>query len=121
LIDSWAWIEYFKGTKAGARARRIIEDDEASIISTINLAEVYRWILRFYSEAVAEEKVGVMKKRCFVIDVDPEIAIASAKLKHEMKFGLGDAIVLATARRENAKVVTGDPDFKDLDGVVWLG
>ena len=65
MIDSWAWVEYFKGTKAGAGARGIIEDDEASIVSTINLAEVYRWILRFYGEAEAEEKVGVMKKRCF--------------------------------------------------------
>jgi predicted nucleic acid-binding protein len=121
LIDSWAWIEYFKGSEAGARAREIIEDDEESIVSTINLAEVYRWILKFYGEEVADEKVDVIKKRCFVIDVDPEIAIASAKIKHEMRFGLGDAIVLATARRENAKVVTGDPDFKNLEGVIWLG
>ncbi len=121
LIDSWAWIEYFKGSEAGAKARKIIEGDEESIVSTINLAEVYQWILRFYGEKTADEKIEVIKKRCFVVDVDPEIAIASAMIKHDMEFGLGDAIVLATARRENAKVLTGDPDFENLEDAVWLG
>jgi len=122
LVDSWAWIEYFKGTEAGKKAKRVIEDlEEVVIISTINLAEVYYWILQFYDEKTAEEKRKVMKRRSFVCDVDEEIAVDAAKIKREKKWGLGDAIVYATAIRENAKVLTGDPDFKELDGVIFIG
>ncbi len=120
LIDSCAWIEYLRGSKAGEKARKFIEGDEEAIISTINLAEVYRWILRFYPEEVAEEKIRAMKQRCTVLEVSEEIAIESARLKHRLKLGLGDAIILATARKANATIVTGDKDFKGMENVVFL-
>ena len=120
LIDSWAWIEYFKGSKAGEKARKYIEGKGKTIISAINIAEVYRWILRFYNEKIAQEKIDVMKERCFIIPVDEEIAIMAAKIKHEEKFGLGDAIIYATAKKENAFVLTGDSDFKDKENVIFI-
>ncbi len=121
MIDSWTWIEYFRGSEAGERAREFIDGDEEAVVSTINLAEVYRWIIRFYPVEVAEEKVRAMKHRCTVIEVTERIAIESAKLKHRLKLGLEDAIILATAREMGAKLLTGDPDFKGMEGVVFLG
>ncbi len=121
MIDSWAWVEYFRGSEAGEMAKEFIEGEEEAVVSTINLAEVYRWILRFYPEEVAEEKVAAMKQRCTVIEVTERIAIESAKLKHRMKLGLGDAIILATAGEAEARILTGAPDFKDVEGVVFLG
>lgn len=41
LIDSWAWIEYFKGSRKGEKAKKYIEGKERAIISAINIAEVY--------------------------------------------------------------------------------
>ncbi len=120
LIDSWAWIEYFKGSRSGEKVRKYVEGGEKAVISTINIAEVYRWILRFYDEKVAKEKVEVMKERCFVIPVDEEIAIMGAKIKHEEKMGLGDAIIYATAKKENAILLTGDTDFKDKKDVIFV-
>jgi predicted nucleic acid-binding protein len=121
LIDSWAWVEYFRGSEAGERAREFIEGEEEAVVSTINLAEVYRWILRFYPDEVAEEKVRAMKQRCMVLEVTEGIAIESAKLKHRLRLRLGDAIILATARATKARIVTGDPDFGDIEDVVFIG
>lgn len=121
LIDSWAWIEFFKGSEAGRDVKGYIDDDQDIIISTINLAEVYRWILRYYNENVAEEKRRAMKERCILINVDEGIAINAAKIKHNLKWGLGDSIVYATAKRESSKVVTGDSDFKGMEDVIFLG
>ena len=120
LIDSWAWIEYFKGSKAGEKARKYIEGKEKAIISAINIAEVYRWILRFYDEKIAKEKINVMKERCFIIPVDEEIAIMAAKIRHKEKLGLGDAIIYATAKKENAFILTGDDDFRDKENVIFI-
>jgi len=121
LIDSWAWIEYFRGSKAGEKVRKYIEGENEIIISTINMAEIYRWILRFYDEKIAEEKRNFIKKRAIVIDVTEEIAIKSAKIKHKLKWGLGDSIIYATAKQEKAKVLTGDPHFKNLKDVIYIG
>jgi len=34
---------------------------------------------------------------------------------------LFDAIILATARTLNAKIITGDEHFRDLDETLWIG
>lgn len=121
LIDSWAWIEYFMGSDPGAVVRGYIDDDQEIVISTINLAEVYRWILRYYDEQTAEEKRQAMKERCILIDVDEMVAVSSAKIKHDLKWGLWDSIVYATADLKGSKVVTGDSDFKGMNDVIFLG
>ena len=97
LVDSWAWIEYFKGTCAGEKVKELLENSQDKIIvSTINIAEVYNSFLRDYSH--------------------PD----SAKIKHEKKWGLGDSIIYATAKREDAKVLTGDAHFRGLNDVIFL-
>ena len=122
LIDSWTWIEYFKGSKSGEQARKIIEDsEERAVISSVNVAEVYGWILKYYDEGVAEEKRAAMRERAFVCDVDEEIAVEAARMRRQKKWGLGDAIVFATAKKSEAVIVTGDPHFRNTGNVIFLG
>ena len=62
---------------------------------------------------------------------DIELAIESAKAAADLssrarrerieRSGLGDALVLATARVAGAKVLTGDPRFRGLEETAWLG
>lgn len=120
LIDSWTWIEYWKGGKLAKAAAVYIDGDEESIVSTVNISEVYFWVARYYGEATAAEKLKTVEKRCSVVAVDKEVAIAAAKIKIECKLGLADSLIMATARHLGAKVVTGDPDMKGLKDVIFL-
>lgn len=123
LVDSWAWIEYFKGSAAGRKVKELIENSqEKVIVSMVNIAEVYNSFLRDYpdNERYAEASKKAMKQRSYIYDVDETIAVESAKIKHEKKWGLGDSIIYATATREGAKVLTGDPHFKGLNDVIFL-
>jgi predicted nucleic acid-binding protein len=52
--------------------------------------------------------------------VDEGIAVEAAKIEHKFSWGLGDSIVYATAKQRGAEVLTGDSDFKDRDGVIFL-
>lgn len=61
-----------------------IDNDQNIIVITINLAEVYRWILRYCNARTAEEKRLAMKERCILIDVDEEIVVNAAKIKHNL-------------------------------------
>jgi len=121
LIDSWSWIEYWRGGPHSAKAAKFIEGSEMALGSTINLTETYFWVLRHYGEKNAEEKRETLKKRCFLIPVDEEIAVEAARLKSGLKTSLADSLILATARGRGAKVVTGDPDFKQIPDAIFIG
>ncbi|MGQ9468752.1 MAG: type II toxin-antitoxin system VapC family toxin [Nitrososphaerales archaeon] len=121
LIDSWAWIEYWKGGSYADKAQKHIEAKEETIISTLNMLEIYHWILQHYDVGVAEAKKNTLRKRCFIIPVDEEIAIEAARIKHSLKLALADSVILATARKIGAKIVTGDPDFKGMREVIYIG
>ena len=120
LIDSWAWIEYWKGGKLAQEAASYIDGEEESVVSTINLAEVYLWVARSYDNATADDKVATMEKRCHVVPVERNVAVEAAKIKRKEKLGLADSLILATARQVGGRVVTGDSDMKDLRDVVFL-
>ena len=120
LVDSWAWIEYFKGSEAGKKAK-VHMDKEDLIVSTINVAEVFRHFLAHSSAKDAETAIGFMLKASFAIPVDVDIALKAAQIRHERKWGLGDAIVYATAVLKGAKVLTGDSDFKGDKDAIFIG
>ena len=120
MIDSWTWIEYWRGGRGADEAAEHIEGGEEALVSTINLVEIYYWGLRFYDKAFADERLQTVTERCQVIPVETEIAVEAAKIKKDLKLALADSIILATARREGAGVLTGDDDFKDLKDAIFI-
>jgi len=121
LIDSWSWIEYWRGGPSSMKAAEFIEGSEMALSSMINLTETYFWVLGHYGEKKAEEKRETLKKRCFLIPVDEGIGIEAARLKLSLKTSMADSLILATARSRGAKVVTGDPDFKQIPDAIFIG
>ncbi len=121
LIDSWAWIEYFRGTEMGEKTVPLIEGGDEIVVSALNIAEVYHAVLRKKGKDTAERHREAMQRRCRVVNVDADIAARGAEIKLEKRWGLADAIILATAEREDAKIITGDPHFKGLQNVEYIG
>ncbi|MDI6690829.1 MAG: type II toxin-antitoxin system VapC family toxin [Candidatus Bathyarchaeota archaeon] len=125
IIDSYAWIEYFMGTKAGEKAKPIIEGLEEKITPTICLAEVYAKTIKVESEKLAEKQRTFIKERSALAPLDETVAIESAKMDVTMKkkikgWGLADSIVYATGSIKKAEIVTGDEHFKNLKNVIFI-
>ncbi|MBS7621502.1 type II toxin-antitoxin system VapC family toxin [Candidatus Bathyarchaeota archaeon] len=125
VIDSYAWIEYFMGTKAGEKAKPIIEGLEEKITPTICLAEVYAKTTKAESPELAEKQRTFIKEKSALAPLDETIAIESAKIDIEMKkkvkgWGLADSIVYATGIIKKAEIVTGDEHFKNLKNVIFI-
>ncbi|MDW8033645.1 MAG: type II toxin-antitoxin system VapC family toxin [Nitrososphaerota archaeon] len=123
VIDAYAWIEYFRGSKPGEKARHYIEE-ENSATPTIVIAELSRKLLKEVEKGV-ESSEGRKAKLEFIgtvteiVDLSHSIAELSGEIDIERKnrvknWGLADSIILATARKSGAKVVTGDNHFADL-------
>jgi predicted nucleic acid-binding protein len=129
VIDTYAWIEYFKGTTVGQVAKHYLEGNSSATPSIVIL-ELERSLLRDIAEG-NETKDGARKKTEYVksvstiIDLTYESSIKAAQTDQEMRkkiknWGMADSIVLATARNLNAKVVTGDEHFRGLADAVLI-
>jgi predicted nucleic acid-binding protein len=81
--------------------------------------EVYKRLKRELSEDDAVVAVSAMQ-RTRVVSVDQEIALTAADLSLEYGLAMADAMVLATARKFDAELVTSDRDFEAISGVTYL-
>jgi PIN domain nuclease of toxin-antitoxin system len=125
VIDSYAWIEYFMGSRMGERVKPLIENSEEKLTPTICLAEVYAKTLKVESQEIAEKQKAFLKAKSALVFLDETIAVESARLNVRMKkeidgWGLADSIVYATATVKKAEVVTGDEHFKKLKNVLFI-
>lgn len=129
IIDSYAWIEYFRASKYGEVAKEYIESAD-SVTPSIVVAEVSRKLQKEI-ELGNETPDGRLKRLEFinatsqVVDLYYELAVDAGKIDCEMKqrvrdWGLADSIVLCTARSLKGKVVTGDEHFRDLKEVILI-
>jgi len=129
IIDTYAWIEYFKASQMGKAAKEYIES-EHSATPTIVISEISRK-LRKDVELGNETREGRLQRLEFIratsriVDLDFEIAADAGKINEDLKieakgWGLADSIVLCTARNLSGKVVTGDEHFRYLGDVVFI-
>ena len=120
LVDSFAWVEYFKGTQKGEAVRALVDGGEPLAVSVVNLIEIYVKITREKNEKTAEERAKFIMQRCEVVGVDEEIAFSAAREKISRNLGLADAIIYATAKIKKAKIITGDMHFRGFENVIFL-
>lgn len=120
LLDTWVWIEYFRGENETARSI-IDENDEKLLTSAITLTEVIRKYNGYAAKSI-EEKIRFIDTVSTIVPVTKEIAQDAGCIRNsEFAGGTADAIILATARKFEATVVTGDQHFKDLNDTKYIG
>ncbi len=117
VVDSYAWVEYAAGSAAGELARTYVEGDGPRYTPAIVVAELSdRGTRTDRRPAWSSTLFPFVRRHTTVVPLDTELADLAGRLKWELRehspeAGLADAIVLATAREHDARVLTGDPDF----------
>ncbi len=114
-IDTSVWIAYFRGEIV---ARAIIEE-QTLVTSALALVEV----ADKYETAARNSEIPALLKfitaNAEIIPVTIEISLAAAVIKKrerklKPKFGIIDAVHIATAGQEEAVFVTRDNDFRAM-------
>jgi len=122
VIDSFAWIEYFGGSKAGELAKKYIESGE-SITPTIVIAELSAKYARLKQDFAPKLRFIVLKSRTVALDEDTAALAGTINVERKIKvnrWGLADSIILATARLQKANLVTGDQHFSELKEAIMI-
>ena len=117
-IDSWAWVEYFRGSRAGAEIKALLEGREVLFTPAGGLAEIRAKYLREGHDPA--DRIRFIKSRTSVINVDAAVAEQAADLKIREGLHMVDAIILACAQARNSDLVTGDKHFQGIPNVVML-
>jgi predicted nucleic acid-binding protein len=116
LVDSSGWLAYFAGESNAGFFAAAIEDDEALLVPSVCLYEVFKVVLRERGEDAAFAAVAAME-RGEVIDLDSELAMEAAAVGLEENLAFADSVIYAVAKRREATLWTQDVHFRGKPGV----
>ncbi len=122
LLDTWAWVEYFKGTKKGLKVKDLIKESQV-YTSAISLAEITKWF--YENNGDIYKAIKQVKENSIIIQLEEDILIESGKIyvklrKIKNKIGLIDTIIYVTGILHDLDIVTGDKDFEGLVRVEFM-
>ncbi len=126
LFDTYAWIEYFRGSEEGETVRKYIESGTEILSPTIVLAELSDKYRRTGKEKQWEEnRKEIVELRSRIVTLSPDSADEAGAVKDEMreKYGdypLADGMILSIAQEKKCKVLTGDKHMRKSEKAINL-
>src|SRR5438309_249514 len=128
ILDSWPLIAFFQGEPSAPEVKRILVHAETGrshlLMTVVNWGEVYYNIMRRTSQAEAERiarEIAVMPIELVPVETDLQLVRQAATYKAGGKLAYADAFAAALAKLRNAELITGDPDFKAVEGEIKIG
>ena len=116
----------FLGKESGFETvRALLREAEASgepaLMNEINVGEVYYLTAKERSLGKADEFLHLLETLPIRVlgNTFPQV-LEAARLKAKLPISYADAFALATAIREQAVLVTGDPEFRAIGGLVEI-
>ncbi len=122
IYDSLAILKLFQKERHYEKVARLLKEDlkskESPLLQIINFGEViYRTKKDFGEEAKIRAIRSVIRLGFRIISASDSLVYAAAELKGSYSISYADAFLLATALREKAIIVTGDPEFKKVESL----
>jgi len=104
--------------------KKLLSEEERGLLSRINWGEFYYIIRRRVGRVKAEEALALLEQLPIeILPVDDQIVKEAAEIKAEYPIAYADAFCVALAKKVQGCVVTGDPEFKSVEGLIaieWL-
>jgi len=129
LLDSYALLAYLNKEDGFEKVCNVLANAQKSGISVLmnelNVGETYYILYRNRGHGQAEYFLDTVLAGLPIsmISNDFNAVISASKLKARHALSFADCFAVATAQRENAVILTGDPEFKNVDKIVnidWL-
>ena len=128
VLDAWSVIAYLEDEPAGERVESLIADahegDIPLMMSVVNVAEIWYAFARRSSEDKANQSILELKQLGIeFFDADLKLALEAARFKAQHKMSLADCFAAALAKENKADLVTGDSEFKQVEGevkILWV-
>jgi ribonuclease VapC len=128
VFDSWAVLAYL-GDEASSQAVADLiagahENRVPMVMSSVNAGEVWYILAREISESEADKAVAdLVRLGIELIDTSWPLTRIAGGFKAHHRMSYADCFAAALAKERKADLVTGDKEFKQIEGDVgihWL-
>ena len=128
VLDSYSLLAYFEGEAGKEKMIEILRTARDSgrplLLSVINWGEVFYITLREAGRERAGQLAHLISTLPVeVIPADLELTRLAAEFKANNKMSYADCFAAAMAKLRKAELVTGDKEFKQVEGqikIMWL-
>ena len=129
VLDSYSLIAYIEGEEGADKMVELFQVARDSgrdlLLTTVNWGEIFYITLREAGPQKAEEVAHLISTLPIqIVPADLELAKQAALLKSGKKMSYADCFAAALARLRKVELVTGDEDFKQVEGevkILWIG
>jgi ribonuclease VapC len=123
VLDSWSVLAYFEDEPAGQQVADVLanahENKIPLLISVVNAGELWYILAREVSEEEADRSTAELRQLGIeFVDASWKLAREAARLKSKNKMPFADCFAAALAKENKAELVTGDHEFKQVEGQV---
>jgi len=128
LLDSFAVLAYLKRENNYEKVLKVLSSTSATprvIMNEINVGECYYIIARQRGREEADYFLNTVLPNLPVKVISNSLKniIEASRVKAEYPLSYADCFAVATAVRERSVIITGDPEFRKVSGLVeidWL-
>jgi predicted nucleic acid-binding protein len=128
VLDSYALMTFFEDEPGADLVRGLILKAEESgvklLMSVVNLGEVWYSIARTASPKIADQYILEIQSMAIeIVNADWGLTRIAAAFKVNGNIAYGDCFAAALAKSRRAELITGDKEFKALEGEIeisWL-
>jgi predicted nucleic acid-binding protein len=126
VLDSYALLAYLKKEDKYERIKGLLSSkDTVLFMNEINLGECFYILARERSIDKAEYFIYTVLPNLPITKISNTFRdiIEAAKIKAKHPLSYADCFAIQTSLKENAPIITGDPEFKKADKFVkieWL-
>jgi predicted nucleic acid-binding protein len=129
VLDSWSILAYLEDEPAGQQVADIIADAHENgiplMMTVVNAGEIWYITARGTSEEDADSILAELSQLGIqLFDADWALVREAARSKISGKMSFADCFAAALAKDKKADLVTGDPEFKQVEAdvrIAWLG
>lgn len=123
VFDSFALLAYLKMESKYEKVKGLmVAEDTLLLMNEINVGEVFYILARERGVENAEYFISAILPSLPIKRVPNsfEDVVEAARIKAAHSIAFADCFAIATAIKENASLVTGDPEFKKVQKVVVI-
>ena len=125
LLDSFALLRFIQKEPGNEPVKAVLEDVQrgkaCAMLNVINLGEVICTVQRrFGLHYKLDVVMNVGRLGILILPAPNDLVFRAAELKAQFAMSYADAFVVASAMEHSATVVTGDPEFRQVEALVKI-
>lgn len=116
LLDSSIWLDHLADTNE--KSSETILSEELLFCSILTLFEVKKRLIKLgFTETKINNSIEFIKNRAVIININENIINYAVGVSIKHKLSAIDSMIYASAINTNAKLITADNDFRNLENI----